>query len=279
MRIVEREEEEERPRPLLLDEADGAAGEVVGHVLVFPQRGLAPLHVADAADAVDDRLIVAVARRHPELLGMALAGRAVVYRRRVTDRDRICRIEPDHAAVFDVNGGHAIAGRSHDERIVEADVVRRRRDFAVPVRPACGPETEVPLADDACRVACAPQQRGQRGPTGLDDQRRIARQDTGARLAERILAGQQRVARRCAGRRRGMRIGETQSGLRQAVDVRGADGLGAVRGNVAVSQVIGVNDDDVWTRLRGCGSGQQEEQGRSNPQALEHKRESFTVAA
>ena len=49
--------------------------EHVRHVLVFPQRGPAAGHVADAADAVDDRLIVAVAWMHLEEFGMILAGR------------------------------------------------------------------------------------------------------------------------------------------------------------------------------------------------------------
>ena len=48
------------------------ASEDVGHVFVFPQRGLAALHVADAADAVDDRLVVAVAGRHREQFRIAL---------------------------------------------------------------------------------------------------------------------------------------------------------------------------------------------------------------
>ena len=58
--------------------------------------------------------------------------------------------------------------------VVEADVERAGLDLAVPVGVAGRAEAEVPLADDAGRVAGALQHRRQRRPAGLDDQRRVA---------------------------------------------------------------------------------------------------------
>ena len=57
---------------------------------------------------------------------------------------------------------------------VEADVERSRADLAVPVGAARGSEAEVPLADDARRIAGALKHRRQRRPARLDDQRRVA---------------------------------------------------------------------------------------------------------
>ena len=78
--VVRREVEEERLGLVLLDEIDGLAGDRVGHVLVHPAGGLAAAHVADAADAVDDGHVVAVAGLHLEQLRMILAGRLVADR-------------------------------------------------------------------------------------------------------------------------------------------------------------------------------------------------------
>ena len=104
----------------------------------------------------------------------------------------------------------------------------------------------------------------QRRPARLDDQRGVAGQDAGARLAPRIFAGEHRVAGRRAGGGRRMRVGETDAFARQPIDVRRLDARGAVGGDVAVAEVVGVDQDDVRPglgcrhrgrerRQRGCG--------------------------
>ena len=140
---------------------DRLAREDVGHVFVFPERGLAACHVADAADAVDDRLVVPVARVHLQQFGMLGARRHIADLPAVVDADRIGRVEPDDAPVLDIHARHPIAGRRHDERVVEADARSGRRDLAVPVRATRRAQTEMPLADDAGRVAGTFQHRGQ----------------------------------------------------------------------------------------------------------------------
>ena len=81
--VVRGEVEEERLVLVPLDELDALAREGVGHVFVFPERGLAALHVADAADAVDDRHVVAVAPVELQAVAFADAGRLA--------GDRLCR--------------------------------------------------------------------------------------------------------------------------------------------------------------------------------------------
>ena len=150
--VVRVEVEEERPVLVPLDEGDGLAGDRVGHVLVLPARRLAAGHVADPADAVDDRVVVAVARLDLEQLRVVGAGRLVADRRSVADLDRVVGVIADDPAVFDVDARHAVAGGRDDERVVESDLARPGRDRPVVVGRRCA-EAEVPLADDARGVA------------------------------------------------------------------------------------------------------------------------------
>ena len=60
--VVGGEIEEERPPRVSSMNVYGFLGDGVGHLLVFPAGCLAAAHPTDAADAVDDRIVVAVAR-------------------------------------------------------------------------------------------------------------------------------------------------------------------------------------------------------------------------
>ena len=71
----------------------------------------------------------------------------------VVDLDRVGRVEADDAMVLDEDAGHAVAGGGHDEAIVEADLERAGLDLAVPIEGSSLAQAEVPLADDAGRVA------------------------------------------------------------------------------------------------------------------------------
>ena len=224
----------------------------VGHVLVDPSRGLPAGHVADPADAVDDRLVVAVARLQLEQVGVRRAGRLVADRLAVTDPDRVARVEADDVVAPDEHAGHAVAGRRHDEGVVEADLQRARLDRAVPVDRA-GPQPEVPLADDPRRVARPLQHRGQGLAPRLDDEGGVAGEDARPLPSPGVFARQQGVAGRRAGRRRRVRVGEPQALPRQPVDVRRADPRRPVTPDVAVAQVVGIDEDDV----RPLGGGRQ----------------------
>src|SRR5690606_7013511 len=72
--VVRREEEEEAAVTVPLEEAHGARGDDVRDLRVPPPRRLPAGHVADAADPVDDRLVVSMARQDPEQLGVPPAG-------------------------------------------------------------------------------------------------------------------------------------------------------------------------------------------------------------
>ena len=146
--------------------------------------------------------------------------------------------------VFDVDARHAIAGGRDDESVVEADFERAGLDVAVPIDLAVA-QAEVPLADDTRRVAGLLEHRRERGSPGRDDQGGVPRQDPRPFLAPGVLAREQGIPRRRARGRSGVTVGEPQSLLRQPVDVRRLDPRRPVAADVAIAEVVGINQDDV----------------------------------
>ena len=262
--VVGGEFQEERRGGVPLDERDRLAGEHVGHVFVDPPGGLAPGHVSDPADAAHDRLVVAVAWLYLEQARVFGAGRLVADRGTVTDPDRIARVETDDVMAPDEDARHTVAGRRHDEGLVEADFQGARLDHAVPVdRP--GSEPEMPFADDPRRVARPLEHCRQGLAARLDDECGIAGEHARPLPAPRILSREQGVARRRAGRGWSMRVGEPQPLPRQAIDVRRSDPRRAVTADIAIPQVVGIDKHDI--RRVGGGSrtsGQDRHEGEQS---------------
>ena len=129
--------------------------------------------------------------------------------------------------------------------------------------PACRAKPEMPLSDDAGRVAGALQHRGQGDALRIDDERGVSRQDAGAGLPPRIGAGQKSVARRRTGRGRGMRVGKAEPFPREPVHIWRLDRACTIGRDVAVTKIVGVDEDDVRPRLRhdSCGSAPGDEEG------------------
>ena len=73
--------------------------------------------------------------------GVVLSGRPIADGLVVLDGDRIGGIKTNDVAVLDIDGWHTVAGGGHNERIAEADVVRRWPNLAIPIRPARRPQT------------------------------------------------------------------------------------------------------------------------------------------
>jgi hypothetical protein len=193
-------------------------------------------------------------------------------RRLVADRpaeahpDGIGRVEPDDAAVLDVDAGHAVARGRDEERMVEADLAGPGPDLAVPVDLAPA-QAEMPFADDARRVARRLQHRGERRPAGLDDQVGVAGEDARALAPPGVFAGEERVARGRARRRRRVGVGEAQAPGGQGVD-RGRPDLGrAVAADVAVAEIVGVDEDDVRAAGRHALAASGREGGRGGGQS------------
>ena len=112
---------------------------------------------------------------HRERPAVGLPGRFPGIGFLVIHRDGILRQTPDHAAVLDVDTRHAVAGGSHDERVVEADIQGPRRDVAVPIGTILfGTESKMPFSHDAGMVSGLSEEGWQCGPARFDDQCRIA---------------------------------------------------------------------------------------------------------
>src|SRR6266508_200759 len=119
VRIVGRKVQEKRLLFVRVDERDCLARKDISHVFVLPQGASSAGHIADAADSIDDRLVMTMAWVELQQFGMILAGGPIADRVAVAHADGIGWIGPDGAAILDVDRGHAIARRSHDEGVVE----------------------------------------------------------------------------------------------------------------------------------------------------------------
>ena len=145
--------EEERFVLCFVDELHGFAREIDGHILVLPKRLAAAFHEADAPHAIVHGHVVSVAPVHFQLAAICDARGQTGKRCFVGDFDRVRRIEPDNEAVCDIDAGHPVSRRSHDECAVEAGLVRAGCDRFVPVLFLVIAEAEVPLADSARSIA------------------------------------------------------------------------------------------------------------------------------
>ena len=207
---------------------------------------------------MDDGLVVSVGGGHPQQLGVVASGRLSREGFFVAHGDRVFWVEVHDPLVLDVNARDAVARGGHDEGVVEPDVPQSRSDFAVPLLPGRLSQAEVPFADGAGDVARGFEQVGQRILLRRDDHAGVARGDSRTRFPPRVLSREQAVARRRAGRCYGVDVREPDAFACGPVRIRRGDGPGAVAGEVAESEVVGVDDDDVGRcgrLLAGCRRG------------------------
>ena len=126
-------------------------------------------------------------------------------------------------------------------------------------RPEARRLAAVPLAEEARPVASAREQPRQRGkfrlePEGIAVDPVQERLGEPGRVARRVAPGQQGDARRRAGRRAGVAVGEANALGGEPVDVRG-DVVGpAAAGEISPSEVVGEHEDDVGL-AHGAGPG------------------------
>ena len=128
---------------------------------------------------------------------------------------------------------------------------RARCDGFVPIDgSARSAKAEMPFANDSSGVASGFQQAGQCRPAGFDNKCRIAGKDSGAFFAKGILARHQAVTRWGACGCARIPGSEPQSFPRQTIACRGRNCLGAVAREVAITNIVGINDHHA---TRGCG--------------------------
>ncbi len=80
---------------------------------------------------------------------------------------------------------------------------------------------------------------------GIDDQRGVARQDASAGFTPGIFAREQGIAGWRARGGCGVAVGEAQTFTRESINVRRVYSRRAVTTDVAVTEIIGIEEDDV----------------------------------
>ena len=162
------------------------------------------------------------------------------------DRRTVIRITRDVAAAAGI--ALADAAGSMDEDFVEAALVRLILGFVA----------EVPLAEDTGAITGLLQLLGQRG--GAQGHPLTFQDGVGDAVLEFMPSGQQRAARRSAGRR-DLEVGEADALATELIQVRGLEDRVPVGADVAVTLVIGQDEQDIGpVGGRGDGDEQREQE-------------------
>ena len=160
----------------------------------------------------------------------------------------------ENVVVADEDGRDAVAGGGHEEGGLEADFEGARLDIMVPVEVFLVAESEVPFADEAGGVSSLEEEFGEGRGIGGDGERGVAREDAPCHvITERVLPGEEGVARGGADGGRRVGIGPAEAFIGEAVDVWSLEvfGVCAVAGEVAIAKVVDEDDDDVGVGRRG----------------------------
>jgi len=229
------------------EEADGFGGDGVGDVFVDPEGGGPPAHVADTADAVYDGHIVAMAGVHCQQVGVGTAQGQPLKGVGIADFYRIGGVEVGDLLVFDEYAGGAVAGGRHDIGVIKPDFPWAGGDQAVPVLGVefSFTEAQVPFADHGGGITCITHQAGHRILILSDDHGSVAAGYAGIVTSPGVFAGEHPIAGGCAGGCTGVGVGEAYSLFSQPVDVGGPDSLCPITFQVAIADVVGVDDHHV----------------------------------
>ncbi len=258
--VVGGEEEEEGGVFVGGDELFGFLDPFVGEVFIAEACGGGTGVESDAADAVVDGGVVAVGPIHFEGVAVGDAGGLLGVDGFVADGERVGGVEVENAVVFNVDLGHAVVGGGEDEGLVEADFEGAGLELAIPIGLFVA-EAEVPFADDSGAVSGGLEERWEGGGAGADDGGTIGRGDAGALLAEGVGAGEEGETSGRAGGGRGVTAGEALALGGEFVDVGGFESGVAVTGDIAVTEIIGHDDDDVGFPHLGVGDdGERQEE-------------------
>ncbi len=245
MHVVGAEIHEERFAGIAANEVYGVRCDRVGYVLVLPQRLAAARHVAYAAYAVDYGHVVAVRRPHVvEQLRIVLAGRLAGNVPAVIHAYRMLRIVVGDLAVFDEYAWHTVGRGCHDIVVVKSYVGQTRGKGSVPVLfSRLVTESEMPFAYGGGAVAGVAKHVGHRVHLRAYYHSGIARGYICPRTTPGIFTRQKRIPRGGACGGYGMGVGELDALVGKSVDVGGADIFRSVAFEVAVTEVVGQNDD------------------------------------
>ncbi len=229
----------------LLDVFNGLVRDHIRVFLILPQGALAALHEADAADAVDDGLVVPVAPHEFELVLVVLPVRKTGEVVLVGHFNGVVRVQVADVAVFQNHAGNAVARGGEDEAFIKADFVRAGGDVLVPVNLlSLFPQAQVPLAHHVGFIAVGLEHLGQRGLLGVNNQGGVPGRMPVPSLAPGIFPGEQGIAGGSADGGGGIGVRKADALLGKLVNGRGGNPLGSITAYVSIAEVVSVNHDD-----------------------------------
>ena len=181
-------------------------------------------------------------------------------------RNRIARLTSDKVAILNIEGRLIGDIGRHAEEVVKADIQRTTLDFgAIPIiaisqRIAIA-DAEVPLTKSCGAIAIGLQELRQRFDPCFEEHIRTRRPHHPCRrmqfAAPPIAPGQHTHPRLRASRRRRIGIGKAYAIVSQAINVRRVKLSRAIATQVAVTEIIAKDKQDIWFRPFGAAHGRQ----------------------
>ena len=231
------------------DELRGLQGDRVGDAFVDPQRRTASGHPSDARNAVDDRVVMAVARTQLQQFGILGPRRPVADLVVIIHRDRIGGVQPHDTAVFHENARHAVDRGRDEVFVIETYIAGIGTDLDVEIRAADRTQTQMPFANGARDITGIVHGVGERMALRVDDEFGISRSDLRIGKTPWVHARQQAETRWRTGGGGGIGIGETLPLSRKTVDMGRSDPRRSVTAQVADTEVVGEDEDDIRTGI------------------------------
>lgn len=236
------------------DELRGLQGDRVSDTFVDPQRRTAPGHPSDARNTVDDRIVMAVARTQFQQLGILGARRPIADLVVIIHRNRIGRVQSHDMSVLHEDARHTIDRGRNEVFVIETYIARIGTNLDIEIRAADRPQTEVPFTHGSSDITGVVHGVGKRMALRVDDEFGISGSDLRIGQAPGIHTRQQTETRRRTGSGGRIGIDEALALRGQTVDVGRRDFRRPVAAQVADSEVVGEDEDDVRTGIFRSGS-------------------------
>ena len=187
--VVRGEVHEEGLLAILTDKVHGVHRNAIGNVLILPKRLTAALHVTNAPDAVDDRVVVSVTRLQVVTqFGIGSTRGFAVKILIVIHIDGRRGVVVSHRTVLNEHTRHAVRRSRHDVGIVKTNVCQRWRNRGIPILLArFSTQSEVPFAEGGGSVTCFLKDISHGVLVGRNNHTRISSRNVRTRLAPRIL--------------------------------------------------------------------------------------------
>ena len=177
---------------------------------------------------------------------MVLSQRFTGERGLIANLNRSLRIVVCHPLVFHPHTRYTVTRSRHQIRIIETQILRSRRNKAIPVLcTSLVTQSQMPLSDSSRRITRRLKYIGHSGLLRTNHHTRITSRDTRIISPPTIMSRKKRIAGRRTGRSYRMRICKAQTFSRQSIHIRRLNTFRTITTQISVTQIIGYNENHI----------------------------------